>query len=120
MKKILIVEDDTILNKIWVDLLQKEGYKVDSATNGITGLTKAKKTRYDLIYTGIMMPKINGIDFIKTLKEKKIKYKKLVVFSNLEDKEIIKQVMELGADKYVILPKITPKEGIQLMKKLLT
>jgi len=119
MKKILIVEDDKILSKIWVDLLQKEGYKVDSVIDGKAGLTKAKKTRYDLIYTGILMAKMNGIDFRKTLKEKKIKYGRLVVFSNLEDKKIIDEVKKMGADKYIVLPETTPSKGLLLMKKLL-
>jgi CheY-like chemotaxis protein len=119
MKKILIVEDDTVLNKVWVDLLEKEGYKVDSVEDGKAGLTKAKKTRYDLIYTGLLMPQINGIDFIRTLKEKKIKHGKIVVFSNLEDSEIINEAKKLGADEYIKLKDITPQKGIQIMQNLL-
>lgn len=72
-KKILIIEDDINIQKAFSKLIKDEGYLVHTTKDGKAGLSKARKTYYDLIYTGMLMPSLNGVDLLKKLKEENIK-----------------------------------------------
>ena len=71
MKKILIVEDELNMVKGLKDNLEFEGYEVDTAMEGSSGLQKILQCRYDLILLDIMLPEISGFDICKTARKKK-------------------------------------------------
>ena len=69
--KILVVEDEKNLNKIITKYLKKSNYSVDSAYDGEEALDYINVGEYDVIILDIMMPKMNGYDFIKKIRQDK-------------------------------------------------
>ena len=69
MIKIIIVEDDVKLNNLIKTVLERNGYNVDSAYDPYEALSKMEKVGYHLIISDIMMPKMDGIEFSKAIRE---------------------------------------------------
>ncbi|MBK8809043.1 MAG: response regulator [Bacteroidales bacterium] len=70
-KSILIVDDDEMIGRLLLRLLQKEGFDVKHVTNGRVGLEVFEERTFDLVITDIIMPEMEGIEFILSLKKKK-------------------------------------------------
>lgn len=68
-KKILIIDDDPDLRQVLKIMLNKEGFLVSEAENGLQGIEKFKDTQYDLIITDIIMPEKEGFETILELKQ---------------------------------------------------
>ncbi len=102
-KKILIVEDDTFLVKMYLERLQDDGYQVAVASNGEEGLQKAEFDKPDLILLDMILPKMNGFDFLKEIKSKsELKDIPVVILSNLGQDQDVKLGKELGAVDYLV------------------
>ena len=101
--RILVVEDEFSLADIIQSKLKKEKYSIDISLNGEDGLDKALSDIYDLIVLDIMLPKINGIEILKEIKENHIKAKVIMLTakSSLDDKLI---GFEYGANDYITKP----------------
>ena len=103
MAKILIVEDDIDLNRIICRSLRDRGYDVTSAENGLDALEKTEKTRFDMILTDIMMPKMDGFalaDSIRTI-DKDIP----IIFMTAKDDKASKMFgYSIGIDDYIVKP----------------
>jgi len=67
-KKILIIDDETLLVNMYKTALMVEGYEVDSAESGDEGLAKIKSVKPDLILLDIMLPRITGPEILDTIK----------------------------------------------------
>jgi len=90
-KKILVVDDDKKNRYLVSFLLEKEGFEVVIATNGLEGIEAAKKQQVDLIIMDIKMPKIDGYEATKRIRRLK-KYKSIPIlaltsYAMMEDKE---------------------------------
>lgn len=70
MAKILIIDDERPIRSTLKDILELEGYTVDTAEDGLKGIAEAEKTPYDLIFTDIKMPGKDGTEVLATLKDK--------------------------------------------------
>ena len=101
--RILIVEDEFNLADVISSRLKKENYIVDVFYDGETGLENDLTNIYDLIILDIMLPKINGIEILKQLRNEKIKSKIIILTakSQLEDKL---QGLNNGANDYITKP----------------
>ena len=101
--RILVVEDEKDLNNIITKHLKKNNFSVDSVFNGEEALEYLDYGTYDLIILDIMLPKVNGYEVIKKLRENKneIAVLMLTARDSIEDK--IKG-LDLGADDYLIKP----------------
>ncbi len=119
-KKILIVEDELVLNEAYQILLEKEGYDVSVAHDGQEALDITKKLEPDLILLDLRMPRVSGIQFLQAydLKNKHPKVK-VVVFSNLDTQKEIDEAYSLGAQKYMLKAWASPKELIKLVEDML-
>ncbi|VEU79835.1 response regulator transcription factor [Haploplasma axanthum] len=117
MFNILIVEDDKNIQKLMTEVLITDGYKVTSAFNGIEALDVLEQKQIDLIILDIMMPKMNGFEFAKTLKNNNAFIPILVITARhlLEDK---KKAFTLGVDDYMIKP-VEEEEMLLRIKALL-
>ena len=102
MAKILIIDDERAIRNTLKDILEFEGYEVNTAEDGEQGVNMAKKDSYDLIYTDIKMPKMDGMEVCQRIRE----------FSNVpivmltakgEDMDKILG-LDLGADDYLAKP----------------
>lgn len=100
--KILIVEDDEKISRLIEMELKFENYEVDKAYDGKTGLTKALTENYDLILLDLMLPKMNGIDVCKKIREEsEIPIIILTAKDDVTDKVI---GLDYGADDYMTKP----------------
>ena len=101
--RILVVEDEKNLNDIIVKKLKKEKYGVDSCFDGKDAIDYILATEYDVIILDIMLPKLNGFEVLKSIRNKNIKTPVLMLTAKdgIEDKV---QGLDLGADDYLIKP----------------
>ncbi|MBZ1345169.1 MAG: response regulator [Candidatus Nealsonbacteria bacterium] len=118
MKKILFIEDESILQKTLTNLLQNEGYEVISALDGKTGLQLVKEKKPDLILLDLVLPKMHGFDVFKKLKEdEETKNIPIIVLTNLEEIGDIEKALELGATTYLVKAQYTLGEVVEKIKK---
>lgn len=105
MKSILILEDDAnILNNL-TELLEAEGYKIHSGSDGTDGVALLKKIKPDLIICDIMMPKMNGHEFYKFVKnDYQTRFIPFIFLTAQTDLVSIREGLSLGADDYITKP----------------
>jgi CheY-like chemotaxis protein len=116
-KRILVVEDDNFLRTLYIDLLKKEGYVVEFATNGEEALTKILQDDWSLILLDIIMPKMDGIQVMKKVEEQKpgVWKEKIVFLTNLESNEAIENTKKYGQG-VIIKSDLTPEQFISKVK----
>ena len=103
MTKILIVEDEPNMRLGLRDNLEFEGYEVDFAEEGDTGLQKIVENTYNLVLLDVMLPNLSGFDICKTVRKKGITTP--IILLTAKGDEIDKVLgLELGADDYVTKP----------------
>jgi len=103
MKKIIVVEDEQILQKALSIELLGAGFEVMSAFDGAAGLALVQKQIPDLVLLDLTMPKMNGFDVLKELKAKKeTKSIPVIILSNLGQDQDKEKAMSLGATDYYI------------------
>lgn len=101
--RILVVEDDSVLREAVVSLLKEERYLVDEAPAGDEGLYMAEQGIYDLLVLDIMLPEVNGLDIVKTLRSNghTVPILLLTARDSVDDRVI---GLETGADDYLVKP----------------
>jgi len=120
MKNILFIEDESVLQKTVGSALKQEGYKVISATDGESGFNTAKSRKPDLILLDIILPKINGFEVLKKLKETpETKDIPVIILTNLERISDIDKALESGATTYLIKVDYSLEEIVKKVKKAL-
>ena len=101
--KILCVEDSRETQQMLTFVLAKAGYEVITADNGQQGLEKAKAWKPALILVDMMMPQMSGADFIRRLRaDPGSKDVPVLILSAYDDKALIEEAREAGADGYLI------------------
>ncbi len=102
-KKILIVDDDDEIRELLEFDVAQSGYYVDTAKDGLEGLNKALNNSYDLILLDVMMPKMNGFDVCKNIRNAKLSIPILLLTAKgtIEDKT---EGFDCGADDYLVKP----------------
>ena len=101
--KILLAEDEMDLNNVITKYLKKNGYSVDSVFDGEEALDYLKYGEYDLLILDIMMPKVNGFEVIKKLRDKGNHTSVLMLTARDSSDDKIKG-LDLGADDYIVKP----------------
>lgn len=120
-KRILLVEDDQLLRDLYNELLTDEGFIVDQAADGEQGLTKATEGGYDLVLLDIMLPKMDGLAILKTIKENPPKNTNgpIVMLTNLGQDSLIKEGFSNGASGYLIKSALTPDQVLHEVRTFL-
>ena len=120
--KILLVEDDPMIVRMYQRKLEQEGFKVSLAFNGEEGLAALKQDKPDIVLLDIMMPKMNGIEMLKAVKaDPSLKDIPVVILTNLGDRpEDVQKAKDLGAEDYWVKANIPLKEIVERVKKILT
>jgi DNA-binding response OmpR family regulator len=117
MERILIVEDEESILMALADDLALEGYEVTSARDGLRGLDTARQMRHDMIILDIMLPKMDGFEVCKQLRQAGVGTPILMLTA--KSQEIDKVLgLELGADDYVTKP-FSPRELVARVKAIL-
>ncbi len=99
--RILVVEDEKPMANALELKLNKCGFQAKAVFNGEAALSELSKENYDLLLLDLMMPKINGFDVIKKLREQK-KDIPIIVLSNLSQEEDRRKAMDLGTKDYFV------------------
>lgn len=122
MAKILLVDDDPLLIRMYQTKLESDGYTVETGNNGEEAVLKATTFGPDLILCDIMMPKMNGLDALKKLKgDEATKEIPVIMLSNVSgSNEDTNKALELGAATYMVKSSYTPKEVVQKVKEILS
>jgi len=120
MKQILLVEDDPFLIDIYTTKFKESGFSVEVASSGEQALQKAKELNPDLIVLDIVLPQMDGWEILKEIKnEKGLKDLKIIMLSNLGQKEEVEKGINLGAVSYLIKAHYTPSQVVEEIKKVL-
>ena len=120
MKKILFIEDESALQRTFEEALKDEGFEMISALDGETGLKMAKEKNPDLILLDLILPKVEGMEVLKKLKEdEKTKDIPVIVLTHLEELEKVEKAMELGAKAYLVKGEYSLNEVVERIKKVL-
>ena len=105
MKKVLLIEDDTVLRENTAELLELSDYEVLTAANGKIGLDRAKETKPDIIICDIMMPVLDGYGVLEGLsKHHDTKFIPFIFLSAKTERQDVRKGMDLGADDYITKP----------------
>ena len=120
-KRILIIEDDQFLREFYEELLQGEGFVVETAEDGEIGLAKAQAGGYNLILLDIMLPKKDGLQILRDLKinPPKTPNGPVVALTNLGQDVVIKQCFALGAVGYLIKSAMNPDQVLTEVRSYL-
>lgn len=120
MRKILLIEDDPFLIDIYQTKLKEKNFEVFLAENGKEVFDILKEKKPDLILLDIVLPYIDGWEVLKKIKnDPKFKDIKVIIMSNLSQKQEIEKGLKLGAEKYLIKAHYTPSEVIEEIEKIL-
>ena len=116
MKKVLVVDDDQAILTLLKYNLTKEGYEVETAIDGQEALDTALSVSFDFILLDIMLPKLDGIEVTKKLRQEKVTTP--IIMLTARDEETDKIIgLELGADDYITKP-FSPREVIARLKAI--
>ncbi len=102
-KTILIIEDEPTLQKALTKSLEAEGFKIENALDGETGLNKSLASPPDLILLDLVLPQKNGFEVLSELKsDEKTKRVPVLVLTNLENANDVEKAISLGATGYLV------------------
>lgn len=119
MKKILIVDDDPVIQKLVSGLLAKEGHQIEMAKDGQDGLLKFKQNKPDLIISDVLMPEMDGYEFcskIRLLPDGR--HIPILMLTSLDSVEQKIKGFDVGADEYIVKP-FEPREFLARVANLL-
>jgi CheY-like chemotaxis protein len=118
--KILIVEDEKLLNEAYELVLKREGYEIHCAFNGEEALGIFGKVVPDLVLLDLRMPKVDGVEFLKRLKPaEKYPNTKILIFSNYDDQHEIDEAFKYGATRYILKAWSSPTELAKVVRETL-
>src|SRR5580765_1543515 len=111
MKKVLIVEDDTIVAHIYRTRLEKEGYEVEIAVDGQSGFYRIHEFEPDAVLLDLMLPKMNGVEILKKIRaQAKFKTVPIIVFTNAYVANMINEAFVAGATLVFNKATLTPRQ----------
>ena len=117
-KKVLIVEDDLDIAKLYCNKFEKEWFDVHTVPGWYEALIYLKTSVPDIILLDLMMPGIDWYDTLKILKSQPWFLSKIFIFSNLDNPSDINKALELWADWYFLKTSITPKQAVEKVKEV--
>jgi len=118
MKKILLAEDDPFLIDIYETKLKESGFELEVVSDGSEVLSRAKEIKPDIVILDIVLPQMDGWEILKSLRsEKSLEDLKIIILSNLGQKEEVEKGFALGATGYLIKAHYTPSQVVEEIKK---
>lgn len=119
-KKILLIEDEELIITLLQRKLEKEGYKVFVARDGVEGMEKVRKETPDIVLLDIVMPRMGGLEVLEELRrDKKLRSIPVIVISNSGQPVELDRAKKLGARDWLIKTEFDPKEVISKVKNQL-
>lgn len=117
---IMVVEDESVLRTAYEMILKANGFTVISASDGEVGLKNLKDTKPDLVLLDLMMPKVDGKTYLRTVQsDDSYPHCRTIVYSNLYDQATADEVASLGAYRYVLKATMSPADLVRLVNESL-
>ncbi|KKQ41705.1 MAG: Two component LuxR family transcriptional regulator [Microgenomates group bacterium GW2011_GWC1_37_8] len=121
MAKILLVDDDPLILRMYKTAFDYRGFDVETAEDGKQGLDKILKNKYDLIIFDVMMPNMDGVDLLTKIKEiPGSKNIPSIALTNLKAAQSEEETIKEGVDRYIIKSEFKPREIVDIAEKLLS
>ena len=119
--KIFIVDDDKFLLDMYARKFEQSGFDVVTSTGSSEALDKIKNgVTPDIIITDILMPSMDGFEFLESLKKNKlVENTKIIILSNKGEKHDIDKGMQLGASGYIIKASTIPSEVVEKVNEII-
>lgn len=121
-KKILVIEDDDFLRKLFMKKLGQFNFEVEQAADGEEGLRKVQEYRPDIVVLDMIMPIVDGFEVIKeirSLEDEQLSKIPILAVSNLGQETEIQTALKLGANDYLIKAHFSTEEIVQKIKEQL-
>lgn len=117
MTKILIIDDDPSLQRLYIELCQKHGWEFETASNGVEGIEKLKETKPDIILLDVLMPTMSGINFLKEVKRMGLALPATIVMTNSQVPQDTGELAKsLGAKSYSVKANTKLDEIVEMVK----
>ncbi len=118
-KKILIVDDEPFILKSLTFVLKREGFHVESATDGLEAKEKIKQEKPDIVFLDIMMPKMNGMEVCEWLRKDPDLRNTYVIILTAKGQETDREKgFSIGADEYMTKP-FSPSTVVKRIREIL-
>ena len=118
--KVLIVEDDVMLNKIYQTKLGIVGYKVFAAYDGEEGIKKMEEAVPNIVLLDLMLPKKNGFEVLETVKQNiKLNHIPVIILSNLGQGDDIERGKAFGADDFLVKSNVKLEMVLEKIEQVL-
>ena len=118
MAKVLIIEDDKFLSKIYQTKLNKEGVEADFALNGEDGLKKIREQSPSVILLDLIMPKMDGFTVLEKMQQDpSMKKIPVLILTNLGQEEDKERGLKLGAKDFIVKSDTSIQEVVEKIKK---
>ena len=119
-KRILIVEDSMTTRELEKSILQSHGYEVDTCVDGLNALSRLQSHRYDLIVSDVEMPKMDGFELCRAVKQiNEHRETPFIIVSSLDREEDKRRGIEVGAQAYIIKSAFDQSSLIDTIKRLI-
>jgi DNA-binding response OmpR family regulator len=120
MHKILIVEDELAIARMYQFKLEHSGYKVRCAYNGEAGLAAVEEFKPDLILLDLRMPVMSGDEMLEKLRHEKWGATiRVIVLTNISKDEAPTKLRFLSVDRYIVKAHYTPAQVVQVVEEVL-
>lgn len=120
MATVMLVEDDPLIVRLYKKTLELEGFTVETADNGLSALEQIPLSRPDVILLDIMMPTMNGIEFLKRVEhEAGAGQTPVIVLTNLADEDVKTEAATAGARLVLVKSQTEPDDVVDAVKQVL-
>ena len=120
-RKVLCIEDELFIGELYTRALSKAGYDIEVIGDGAEALKAAQTDAYDIILLDLMIPNITGIEILRSLRDTNqtphLKAK-IIVTTNLEQREDVRADIEHQADGYLVKAELTPYELVDFINNV--
>lgn len=121
MAKILVVEDERVLNQAYELILKKEGHDVEVAFDGSEALKIFRQSKPDLVLLDLRLPKMSGVEFLNKLNpSKNFPDTSIIIFSNYDDQKEIDAAFKSGAMRYILKAWSSPQDLVKVINETLS
>jgi DNA-binding response OmpR family regulator len=116
--KILVIEDDPYVQRMYKRMFGFQKYQTEIASNGEEGLKIIKKEKPDLVLLDIILPGMNGLEVLKKIRENsQSKNIPVLMLTNVGEAEMVEEANKLGAQSYMIKANFSPDQVIKEINK---
>jgi len=119
-EKLLLVEDDVTLSKMYQKKFEADGFSVATAFDGLEGVEKSIKEKPDLVILDIMLPKLDGVSVFKKMRSNPQTFKTpVLLLTNFDQEDTVFECFKLGAVDYLLKSSVTPSQVVKKIENLL-